>query len=488
MAKLNLNNIDAGYAANTALNTNFDLIETALENTLSRDGTTPNTMSADLDMNGYRILNALAQSGEGFIWKGAWVTATTYSQNNLVVQAGTTYIAISDHTSGTFATDFLDGKWEVVAAVGASGPGSGDMLVANNLSELMATAAAARSNIGAQALDPTLTALAALNTNVGLIEQTGTDTFTKHDMIGDLLSIGVSAPALTHTNGKDSFTVRYGSETPNSIYNAIFPSVAHYDAVNGVVQVAAGSNIEHATGIAGYAINNDASPTNAVGLFGCAIAAVDNAHVWGINTLVQDAPTRTAGTGVGRILGNEFDYNVMNPATEVVGLSVGGNSLVQPTGNCVGYIANSLGTNIRWGIGYWAMDNACTTAFYAGLSLPAAANVSSQPVKFKSHNAANVAVEHALQSVSGDYFFISSTSAVFNFKVVNGDILVDAGRSFIVDGQGVVGGRRTGYTNAMTGTANRATAYDTSTITLVQLAERVKALQDDLTSHGMIGV
>jgi hypothetical protein len=52
----------------------------------------------------------------------------------------------------------------------------------------------------------------------------------------------------------------------------------------------------------------------------------------------------------------------------------------------------------------------------------------------------------------------------------------------------VVGARITGYTNAMTGTANRATSYATGTITLAQLAERVKAIQDDLTTHGLIGV
>ena len=45
-----------------------------------------------------------------------------------------------------------------------------------------------------------------------------------------------------------------------------------------------------------------------------------------------------------------------------------------------------------------------------------------------------------------------------------------------------------GYTNAMTGTANRATLYDTSTITLIQLAERVKAIQDDLTSRELFSV
>ncbi len=52
----------------------------------------------------------------------------------------------------------------------------------------------------------------------------------------------------------------------------------------------------------------------------------------------------------------------------------------------------------------------------------------------------------------------------------------------------VLTSRRTGYTNALAGTANRATAYNTSTITLQQLAERVKALQDDLSTHGLIGV
>jgi hypothetical protein len=59
--------------------------------------------------------------------------------------------------------------------------------------------------------------------------------------------------------------------------------------------------------------------------------------------------------------------------------------------------------------------------------------------------------------------------------------------SYKKSGTQVVGARATGYTNAMTGTKNRATAYATGTITLVQLAERVGALLDDLTTHGLIG-
>ena len=58
MAKLTLNDIFGQYASTIELNNNFALIEAALENTLSRDGTTPNTMSANLDMNSNDITNA----------------------------------------------------------------------------------------------------------------------------------------------------------------------------------------------------------------------------------------------------------------------------------------------------------------------------------------------------------------------------------------------------------------------------------------------
>lgn len=57
MPKLTLTDITSGYQTASAYNANNALIETALENTLSRDGTTPNTMSANLDMNSNKIVN-----------------------------------------------------------------------------------------------------------------------------------------------------------------------------------------------------------------------------------------------------------------------------------------------------------------------------------------------------------------------------------------------------------------------------------------------
>jgi len=58
MPKVPLSTISSGYGTVDALNANFDAIEAAFDNTLSRDGSTPNHMVANFDMNGKNILNA----------------------------------------------------------------------------------------------------------------------------------------------------------------------------------------------------------------------------------------------------------------------------------------------------------------------------------------------------------------------------------------------------------------------------------------------
>ncbi len=57
MAKLTLSDLSGGYLAPAVINSNNTAIEAALENTLSRDGTSPNAMGANLDMNSNRIIN-----------------------------------------------------------------------------------------------------------------------------------------------------------------------------------------------------------------------------------------------------------------------------------------------------------------------------------------------------------------------------------------------------------------------------------------------
>jgi hypothetical protein len=77
---------------------------------------------------------------------------------------------------------------------------------------------------------------------------------------------------------------------------------------------------------------------------------------------------------------------------------------------------------------------------------------------------------------------INDTTPTYQLDV-GGDI--NTSGVFRVSDTQVVTSRRTGWA-APTGTATRTT-FATSTVTTAQLAERVKALIDDLTTHGLIG-
>lgn len=60
MSKITLSSVGAlssAVTAATTINNNFSTIQTAVDNTLSRDGTATNTMGANLDMNSNRIVN-----------------------------------------------------------------------------------------------------------------------------------------------------------------------------------------------------------------------------------------------------------------------------------------------------------------------------------------------------------------------------------------------------------------------------------------------
>lgn len=80
---------------------------------------------------------------------------------------------------------------------------------------------------------------------------------------------------------------------------------------------------------------------------------------------------------------------------------------------------------------------------------------------------------------------LGNTTGTERLSVTGNIQLTGIGDSFKVGADSVVGARRTGW-EAPTGTATRTT-FDTSTATTTQLAERLKALIDDLTTHGLIG-
>lgn len=153
--------IASGYYSRAALNANFEALNNAFDNTVSRDGSSPNTMDGNLDLNGNEIINGIGKFNNlflnnalvsnlstAFTFRSAWSGSTSYNLYDVVAESGNSYIALVAHTSGsTFSTDLAAGKWFILAAKGASGSGTGDMLGANNLSDL-ASAPTALGNLG----------------------------------------------------------------------------------------------------------------------------------------------------------------------------------------------------------------------------------------------------------------------------------------------------------------------------------------------------
>ena len=98
--------ITTGHASITKLNNNFTALRDGFDNTISRDGSSPNTMSADLDLNGNDLNNVGAlknTSGQDIValTQGYMNTANTAATN---ASNSATASATSASSSATSAT------------------------------------------------------------------------------------------------------------------------------------------------------------------------------------------------------------------------------------------------------------------------------------------------------------------------------------------------------------------------------------------------
>lgn len=83
--------------ATSTINTNFQAIQDAMENTLSRDGSIPNFMDADLDMNSHRIINAGAPENDYDVITKGWFDQYVQDVSTVTEQA---LAAAAQATSG----------------------------------------------------------------------------------------------------------------------------------------------------------------------------------------------------------------------------------------------------------------------------------------------------------------------------------------------------------------------------------------------------
>ena len=246
MAKLTLTDLTSIIGAETsaiaAINANGALIEAALENTLSRDGTTPNTMSSDLDMNTNDVnnvgtlrttaltVNGNAISTAGMDWKGAWVTTTVYAVDEGVSNNGSSYICIAAHTAG--ATDDEPGVgattatyWNQFAAKGATGA-AGSTTIADDEFLVVGSADATKK----------------LAFEVDGITTATTRTWTVPDID---ITFGALANTILNTASEAAFKTALNLEagTDYNAYHALLNDIAGLTLTDGDILYSDGTNI-----------------------------------------------------------------------------------------------------------------------------------------------------------------------------------------------------------------------------------------------------
>lgn len=235
MAKLTLTDIATTINTTSSVNSinaNNALIETALENTLSRDGTSPNTMGANLDMNSNKIVNLATPTANSDAATKAYADSLTtgvagadgsdgWSPILAVISDGERRVLqLTDWTggegtepaSGTYLgasglTAVIGDAVNIRGATGTSGAGTGDLLAANNLSDI-GSATTARTNLGL-----------AIGTNVQAWDQ----------QLQDIAALAVTDGNFIVGNGT-TFVAENGSTARTSLGLAIGTNVQAWDA------------------------------------------------------------------------------------------------------------------------------------------------------------------------------------------------------------------------------------------------------------------
>jgi hypothetical protein len=244
--KPTLSTIASGYASNTTLNSNFEELRDAFDNTLSLDGSTPNAMGADLDLNGNNIIGAagLTVNGTDYL---AEVTAAKAAA--LVAQAAAETAETNAETAETNA-----GASETAAATSATASQASRLAAETAETNAETAQAAASVSAGAAQIAETAAELAetGATTQAGIATTKATEAATSATNAATSETNAASSAASAQVSkdaalaALDSFDDRYLGQkatdpTVDNDGDALVSGALYFDTTNDVMKVYDGS-------------------------------------------------------------------------------------------------------------------------------------------------------------------------------------------------------------------------------------------------------
>lgn len=159
-----------------------------------------------------------------------------------------------------------------------------------------------------------------------------------------------------------------------------------------------------------------AAPGNA----GLSSSTAGRNNVWALNTLLDDTDDIANNpSGFNNVsLQNEFDFNVFNTNTQVIGMSLGGASSAQPS-SAIGIIIQALGNGfgaspIQWNTGFATQIGCCEVGLAIG-PVKYAASSASQSIELYSYDSGFTALSSSIVLDSSGNLVLpaASSGAVF---------------------------------------------------------------------------
>ncbi len=451
MAKVPLSDVNSRYGSVGALNANFDSIQQGFENTLSRDGTGPNAMEAPLDMNGQPILNAGTVNAANLVINGSPVepaglvtVAATVETFEFTATAGQTSFSIAPFTPSSIDSFIIEVDGISLRPTSTTLNGSTIGFPALQLGQQVVVRVFTR-DIGGIPQVPFANLLP------GLAEDT---------------TGGATDEASFHFRRR----ANYSGGTPGFV-NSALRADTFVESAPGLPSTAA--SFEWA---ACFVLHNRSSFGENVGAYRQGIKYAGAGPTWGG---VDEIIDWSSGNPTSGAVGCELSFSANGTDTNRV--RVGYDMAIRKSNGAGsspvvswGYrIQTETGSKVNRGYGFAPNCNVDVAfdATESAATQAAFAMAQNQPICF------NAAYSRKL--------FHNGNS--WQFTNVSNDSLWGLNDDFSLTANNVqlLGTRKTGWGTA-TGTATRTT-FVTSTVTTAQLAERVKALIDDLISHGLIG-
>jgi hypothetical protein len=226
VAKLTLTSIGSRYGSIDALNANFQAIEDAIENTLSLDGTAPNGMEVNLDLNSRKIINLADPSNNGDAVSKGWLLE---QEGNAVASAD------AAAASAAAAED---------SAVAAASSASSATSSASTATSASSSATSSASTATTQASSATASASTA-TTQAGIATTQATNASTSASTASSAATAAEAARDATLA-AYDSFDDRYlGSKTSDPTLdndgNALLAGSLYYNSVAAEMRIYTGS-------------------------------------------------------------------------------------------------------------------------------------------------------------------------------------------------------------------------------------------------------